>query len=348
MELLENINRILIIRLSSIGDVIRVIPAMESLKIAYPDALIDWVVEKKSADVLIDHPCLNECIVFERGNRITTSTKRFFRLCKLIQDKKYELVLDFHGIIKSGLISWFTQAKYRYSFAPPRAQEFSHLFATHKVYLPSDVILSRVEENFELIKAVGAQPVDYWRGIEIPITIEEEIENFLHNHIETDKELILIHPPVERPEKQWPLEYFAQLGDLLISDGRFEVMLSWGPNQLKIVKQVSELMKHKVHIAPETPTLKHLASLISHSKVFISGDTGPMHLAWIIHHPLIAIFGGTNPLQHAPKGPKCIYLYKGPVPFPRKMSLPQAQEALKSITPEEVYESVIKLIYSQD
>ncbi|MCX8064232.1 MAG: glycosyltransferase family 9 protein [Candidatus Hydrogenedentes bacterium] len=319
---------------------------MESLKIAYPEAEIDWVVEKKSADLLIDHPYINECLVFERDKNIITSMKKFINLCYCIQRKKYDLVLDFHGIIKSGLISWFSKASYRYSFAPPRAQEFSHLFATYKIYLPPGITISRVEENFELIKAVGALPVDYWRGIEIPIAIEEEIDNYLQKTIETNKELVLIHPAVERPEKQWPLEYFSKLSDLLISDGRFEVMLSWGPNQLEIVKQVSEMMKHKVHIAPQTPTLKHLACLISRSKVFVSGDTGPMHLAWLIHHPLIAIFGGTNPIQHAPRGPNCISLYKGPTPFPPKMSLHQAQLALKNISPEEVYETILKITHA--
>lgn len=345
MSQIKNIKKILIIRLSAIGDVIRVIPALESLKITFPDAKIDWVVEKKSADILIDHPLLNECIIFERDNKITKSVKNFIKICKSLKNKNYDIVLDFHGVIKSGLISWATKAPLRYSFAPPRAQELSHLFATHLVKLPKDKILSRVEENFELIKRLGASPVDYWHEIEIPPEIEEEINTFLQQNIETNKTLILIHPPVERPEKQWPLDYFAKLCDILISDGRFEVILSWGPGQFDVVKQVSAKMKHRPHIAPETPTLKHLACLISHSKVFVSGDSGPMHLAWLLHHPLIAIFGGTNPAQHAPKGPKCIYLYKGPLPFPKRMPLSLAQEALRNISPEEVYEAILKILY---
>ncbi len=340
---IKNISKILIIRLSAIGDVIRVIPSMESIRIAYPNAQIDWVVEKKACDVISGHPALNQCIVFERCSNITLSIKNFLSLCREIKKNQYDLVIDFHGILKSGLISFFSKAPYRYSFAPPRAQELSYLFANHRIALLQSDILSRVEENFILANAVGAKRIEDWIGMIIPIEIEEEIKNLLQKLCETNKKLIVIHPPVERPEKQWPTEHFAKLADFLIADGRFEVLFTWGPGQLEVIKQITKQMQYPVLVTPPLPTLKHLASLITHSSVFISGDTGPMHLAWLLHQPAICIFGGTNPQQHAPQGPPFRTLYKGPIPFPPRMSLSQAQEALRKISPEEVFKSVLEL-----
>ncbi len=340
---IKNISKILIIRLSAIGDVIRVIPAMEAIRIAYPNVQIDWVVEKKACDVIIGHPALNQCIIFERRDNILSSIKKFLTLCREIKHNRYDLVIDFHGIFKSGMISFYSKAPYRFSFAPPRAQEFSHIFAHYHVTIPQDKILSRVEENFFLANAVGAEKIEDWIGMLIPMEIEEEIQNLLQKLCETNKKLIVIHPPVERPEKQWPLEYYAKLADLLIADGRFEVLFTWGPGQLEIIKDITKQMQYPVLVAPQLPTLKHLASLITHSSVFISGDTGPMHLAWLLHRPAICIFGGTNPQQHAPQGPHFRTLYKGLTPFPQKISLHQAQEALKKITPEEVFKTVLEL-----
>ncbi|MGC8737129.1 MAG: glycosyltransferase family 9 protein [Candidatus Hydrogenedens sp.] len=340
----KDISKILIIRLSAIGDVIRVIPVMEAIRIAYPDAQIDWVVEKKASDVINGHPALNNCIVFERSDNIFSSLKKFLTLCKEIKENHYDLTIDFHGILKSGIISFFSRAPYRFSFAPPRAQEFSHLFANYQVALPPDKILTRVEENFMLAHVVGVEKIDDWIGMFIPIEIEEEIQNLMQKICETNKKLIVIHPPVERPEKQWPLGHFARLADLLIADGRFEVLFTWGPGQLNTIKQITKQMQYPVLVSPQLPTLKHLASIINYSSVFISGDTGPMHLAWLLQQPAICLFGGTNPQQHAPQGPHFRVLYKGPIPFPPKMSISQAQEYLKEITPDEVFKSVLELI----
>lgn len=340
----KDISKILIIRLSAIGDVIRVIPAMEAIRIAYPNAQIDWVTENKASDVINGHPALNSCIVFERSNHILTSLKNFLTLCRQIRQNQYDLIIDFHGILKSGLISFISKAPYRFSFAPPRAQELSYIFATHRIPLPADKILTRIEENFILARATGAERIDDWIGMVFPIEIEQEIQALIETLCETNKKLIVIHPPVERPEKQWPLEYFAKLADMLISDGRFEVLFTWGPGQLDTIKKITKYMQYPVLVCPQLPTLKHLALLITHSSVFISGDTGPMHLAWLLHQPAICIFGGTNPQQHAPQGPQFRTHYKGPIPFPKKISLQQAQENLKKITPEEVFKSVLDLI----
>lgn len=341
----QNPEKILIIRLSAIGDVIRVIPAVEAIRSAYPEAIIDWLVEDKSKDIVEGHPAINECIVFHRSQHIIASTREFIRLCRYIKQKQYTIALDFHGILKSGILSFCTQAKRRIAFAPPRAQECSYLFATETISLPMGKVLSRVEENVLLAQSLGVQEVLHWRGVHIPYSVDEEVKEYLEQCYEPSKRLVLIHPAVDRPEKQWDLRNFAILADLLLSDGRFEVMLTWGPSQRTIAEHVAREMKHPVIIAPQTPTLKHLACLIQHADLFISCDTGPMHLAWILDKPVIGIFGGTNPEQHAPQGPHCKALYKGPQPFPKRLTLPQAQQALNAITPEEVYHSAIELLF---
>ena len=123
--------RILIIRLSAIGDVVRVLPALQILRDALPDAHIDWVVEKKSADVCRDHPSLDGIIVFDRPEGAWNAAKSFLALCNAIRNRRYDIVIDFHGILKSGLLAWASRAPKRYGFARPRSQEGNFLLFTH-------------------------------------------------------------------------------------------------------------------------------------------------------------------------------------------------------------------------
>lgn len=341
--MLNGVPRILIIRFSAIGDVARVLPALHALRDTFPHAQIDWAVEPKSLDVISDHPALDQIHVFERPEGFFQGAKVFRTFCSKIRECHYDMVLDFHGILKSGLVMRAAHAKDRYAFAPPRAQEMSHRFANHLVDLPS-AHMNRIRENLELSKAAGAAGTTLDVVIAVPEEIQDTIEEYVQEEFQSGKLIVAVHAPVDRPEKQWPLAYYAELVDLLLADGRFEVLLTWGPGQRDIAASVQEMSKRNPVVAPETPDLKHYAWLVKQCDLYFGGDTGPMHIASAMDVPVVAVFGGTSPLKHHPLRLPSSVLYTGPEKLEKNLSPADAAPYLAKITPEMAYDACIEVL----
>ena len=342
--MINGVPRILILRLSAIGDVVRVLPALHAIRDLHPNAQIDWAVEPKSRDVVEGHPALDQVHVFERSADWLHSSREFIRFSRLLRQQRYDIVLDFHGIAKTGLLMRATRAKQRIAFAPPRSQEMSYLFATQKVSLVS-ARMNRVEENLELCKALGAKRHILDVTIDVPEDVEDTVHAYFIKTFHGAKRVVAMHIAVDRPEKQWPLQHFADLADMLLADGRFEVMLTWGPGQWEMAEEVRRLAHRNPVIAPELPDLKHYCALVQQADLYFGGDTGPMHLASAMDTPVVAVFGGTDPVRHGPMRQPNAILYRGLEPFPEGMSLSDAQEALSRVHPEEAYRTCVELIF---
>jgi lipopolysaccharide heptosyltransferase I len=340
--MLNGVPRILIIRLSAIGDVVRVLPALHALRTRFPHAQIDWAVEDKSHAVIEGHPDLDQCLVFQRPANKRTAARSFLRFLHFIEEERYDITLDFHGSFKSGLIARASRAPERYGFARPRARELSYLFSRRRVRLPAQPI-NRVEENLELCGALGATARHFEVPLYVPPAVQEEVDDFFDRRFDGLKRVVAVHPAVERPEKQWPLASYAALTDLLQSDGRFDVLLTWGPGQEHVARQVYDRARRKPVIAPETPGIKHYAWLVQRASLYFGGDTGPMHIAAAMGTPVVAVFGGTDPVRHAPLREGVRVLYAGPANPPRHVPLCEAQTYLDRVTPEEAYDACVEL-----
>ncbi len=297
--MIDGTPRILIIRLSAVGDVVRTLPALHVLRDAYPEARIDWAVEPKAADIVRGHPGLDRVLAFRRGEGGIKGFQAFRAFCRQVRDGHYDIVFDFHGILKSGIVAWFSRAGRRFGFAPPRAKELSWLLSNRRVKLPA-LPVNRVEENLLLCEALVPRPELVEAVIHVPPGVQEEVNDFFETALDGGKLVVAMHVPVDRPEKQWPIEHFATLGDSLIADGRFEVLLTWGPGQFGAVEEVAGRMRRKPILAPAMPGLKHYAWLVYRSDLYFGCDTGPMHIAWAMGTPVVAVFGATDPTRHAP------------------------------------------------
>jgi len=333
--MLNGVPRILIVRLSAIGDVVRVVPALHSLRRKYPNAQIDWAVEGKSADIVEGHPSIDRTLVFERPPEFIGAFRAFLRFCAQVRRNRYDIVLDFHGIFKTGLITGWSRAEQRYGFARPRARELSALFTNHRVQLPSQN-LNRVEENLLLCDPLSPRRGPLDATVFVPPEIQEEIDEYFESTFDGGKRVAAMHVPVDRPEKQWPIEHFAALADLLLADGRFEVLLTWGPGQFHAVEEMLRRTRRNPIVAPETPRLKHYAWIVHRSDLYVGGDTGPMHVATAMGTPVVAIFGGTDPKKHAPYQRPCEILYVGDPGL-------SVEERLRRVTPDMAYDACVRL-----
>jgi lipopolysaccharide heptosyltransferase I len=344
--MINGVPRILIIRLSSIGDVVRVLPALHALRDLYPDAQIDWAIEPKSRDIVEGHPELDGVLVFERQEKFMESASAFRQLCKQVRAARYDIVVDFHGIIKSGLIMRASRAPKRYGFTPPRSQDMSHLFANERVKLVSDR-MNRIEENIALCNALGAKRHTLDVTIDVSDDARDQVAEYFTETFRGAKRVVTLHVAVDRVEKQWPLEHFAKLADMLLADGRFEVLLTWGPGQKEMADEVLKRCDRNPMVAPETPDLKHYAALAEHADLYCGGDTGPMHIASAMGTPVVAIFGGTDPYRHGPLRTPSRVLFSGNEDEPNPSDKKTAEAFLGAITPEMAYDACVGLSMEQ-
>ncbi len=301
--------RILIVRLSSIGDVVRTLPALASLRREHPRAYIAWAVEDKSSGILEDHPELDEMFVFER-RRIVRSLKNparwpdalgllggyFSRLRKA----QFDMAFDFHGILKSGLIAFLSKSPVKIGFEKDFVKESSHIFTNRKVH-PGDKSLPRVLRNLELIKPfVSPMNLTERPALGVGSRHREKAREFVRRKFGDAHPLIAVHPGTSRELKKWPPQSFAQLCDLLSDSLDARVMLTWGPGEREEVERIRSLTKTKLEVGMQTASLLELAALFEMCDLLVSVDSGPMHIGSAVGAPVVAIFGPTDIRVNAP------------------------------------------------
>lgn len=347
---LEKIQKILIVKMSSIGDVIHALPTLEVLRKNFPKAHIAWVVEPKSYDIVRGHPHLDEVILLDLdavGKKLkkpatfTQGIKEIGKLAKKIRESHYDLVLDLQGLLKSGLISFFSKAPFRLVSA--KSREGSSLFATQIVPV-QEKSLHAVQKCLDLLRFLGL-PVEENDDSKFTLAVLPEDEKFAQKFLASSgvKEgdtLIGLNPGAAWPTKQWPTRSFAALGDILMEKYGYKVVIFGGPGDIPLVQEVVSQMNNQPIIAGGKTSLKELAALIKKCKIFIGNDTGPMHLAIAVQTPVIALFGPTNHIYTGPYGPKKLVVTKNlecaPCFEAKKCPQNRDVECMKAIQPEEI------------
>ena len=308
--------KILIVRLSAVGDVIRTLPAVKALKEHDPSSHIAWVVEEPSKTLLESQPEIDEVIVVPRKRwtdgmrsplRIWGTVGEVRQFVRQLRNQKFDIVFDFHGLLKSGLISYFSGAPKRVGFDRPWSKEWNCLFSNVRVKLPKEKIkkMNRFEQNFALLRGIGLDVKDVKTGLSIPSGDREVVESFFKNLAAPVKRpLIAIHPGTSQKTryKRWMLDRYAQLSDRLVRELGATVLFSWGPDELDWVKAIQKEMKEPSILGPQTGSLTQLGEVFRHCDLYVGGDTGPMHVASMMGIPVVAIFGPTYPEVNAPFG----------------------------------------------
>jgi lipopolysaccharide heptosyltransferase I len=336
--------RILIIRLSAIGDVVRVLPAAAALRKAYPQARIDWIVDSRSADIIKGSPVLDEVYVLRRGRGVVPTAISYLKAREWLGRRTYDLAFDFHGTERSALLLRMSRATIRIGFAPPRSHPLVYLAATDRVRLP-EPIMNRVDEN----RALVSRWCDVSSVTDLSSLIDKQIDAKAYESVMSRRTgrpyLALVHPAVDRKKKAWPNERFVQLIDRLQADDRFDVVLSYGPGQRDMVEPIASACRERPNLIEPCKSLRAFADVVSNVSVFIGVDTGPMHIAALVGTPVVAIFGGTDPQMHAPVGAPCRAL-GGVVLRHRKerATAKQSLAALETVKVDAVFEATVELL----
>jgi lipopolysaccharide heptosyltransferase I len=308
-----NSQKILVLRLSAVGDVIRTLPAVKALKEHAPSSSITWIVEEPSQAFLESQPEVDSVILFPR-KRWTKGMKSLGTVWQTMEEmrgfiaglrkRKFDVVLDFHGILKSGLLSFLSGSRKRIGYDRSSTKEGNSLFSNVKVRLPKEKI-SRFERNFALLRGMGLEVQDFKYSLHIPSADREYVDSFLKSSAAPLKRpLIAIHPgtSLKARFKRWPPDQYARLADRLVRELNAAVLFTWGAEELEWVEAIRREMEEPSLLGPKTDSLTCLGEVYRQCDLYIGGDTGPMHIASLMGIPVVVIYGPTDPIENEPFG----------------------------------------------
>ncbi len=308
---------VLIVKLSSIGDVVHTLPAAALLRRALPDARIAWVVERRAGAILKDSPVIDALIeVDSRAWR-----KQLFRGAGIgeIRERPAEprdgpgansggrgdIAIDFQGLIKSGLVAFASRAKRRIGFETADLREApSRLFLTEQV--ETSGLKHVIEKNLALARAAlsgSSNPTSEMPApgsYEFPIAVSTDDEKYVEAIIESrGAGFAIVNPGGGWPTKLWPTEHYARLADWLWSDCGLASFVTYGPGEEKLAQSVADKARSgEAH--PIASTLKQYVGLARLASLFVGGDTGPLHLAAASGTPIVGIYGPTSAERNGP------------------------------------------------
>jgi len=342
-------NKILIVRLSAIGDVINTIPALAALRQNFPGSFIGWVVEDRAEDLLAGLPILDKVFVWHRhsNGKITKS----FGLIQELRQHKFDVAIDFQGNLKSGLITSLSGAQTRVGMKP--AKEGNALFTNYKVALP-DKKINRVERNLYILKQLGINTDGLdWQKIPVLSSPADEsyIDKLLAKNNPSNKPVIILHPGTSEFGlfKRWAPGKYAQLADRLAKELKALCIISWAGKEKSLAESIARQMSHKPLIFPEQISLTKLAALIKRSLLFIGSDSAPLHLANLLGINVVGLYGPKDPATYAPyqfaqAGNKTAIVRKDLPCSPCQKRSCAKPICMESITVEEVFQKAKQLL----
>ena len=346
--------KILILRLSAVGDVIRTLPSVKALKEHYPSSFIAWIVEEPSQAFLESQPEIDEVILFPRRRwtqgmksltKVWSTLGEMWKFTLVLRRRRFDVALDFHGILKSGLLSFFSGSAKRVGYDRTSTKEGSFLFSNVKVKLPKQKI-SRFQRNLSLLKGMGLEVKELKYHIHIPPGDREYIESFFNASPRSlKKPLIAIHPGSSQKAlfKRWMSDQYAQLADRLVGELSASVIFTWGDGELEWVEGIRKEMREPSLLGPKTESLTQLGEVYRHCDLYIGGDTGPMHIASLVGIPVVVIYGPTDPIENEPFG-KHIKVRKEVGCNPCHQYSCKELACIKAISADEVFQATKEIL----
>ena len=323
---------ILIVKLSAIGDVVHTLPSLAALRRCYPDAEISWVVEEAAADLLTAHPDLDRILISGRKTwlkelrqgRIAKPLREIRTFLRELRSRRYDLVIDFHGLLKSAVIVLLSGGKRKLGY--DSLQEGSGFFYTEKI--PEEMRKHAVDRYLDLVRhaAAGSETGCLSTTPEFRIAVGDKekrqvatllAENSAILAIEQNgngggssgsggargeaRAFVAVNPVAFWETKLWEDEKFAELCDRIRTELGLGVVLTGG--EAGVLERIRARMKTAAVNLGGRTALRELAWLYRQACLVVTTDSGPMHIAAAMGTPVVALFGPTDPNRTGPYGP---------------------------------------------
>ena len=329
--------RILLVRLSAIGDVVQGMPVACALRAAFPKAHLAWCVQAAGGTLLEGHPALDEVIIVDR--RWMKSARGWLALRKQLRDKKFDITIDSQSLNKSALIGWLSGARRRIGLGRPWGREFSRWLNNETVDTPPDCHM--VKRNLKLLEPLGIDNPEVRFNVPTFAAAQKTIDAHLTSS-GLDGPFALINVGAGWPSKLWPMDRFAEVARYLGTRHQLPVVVVWaGEEERQMAETVIAQSDGHARLAPPT-SLQELAELARRASLFIGSDTGPLHLAAAIGTPCVGLYGPWPADLHGPYGSEHISIQKLRFDGPSHLRRRASSEYMNAIDVESVCEACDK------
>jgi heptosyltransferase-1 len=315
--------KILLIKLSALGDVVHTFPVLNKLRRRYPAARLDWLVTPGIGELLRHNPAISNVIEFARDERAAPWRLAPFvaaaRLVAQLRAVEYDLVIDLQGQLRSGFFTFTSGAPVRIGFDKPRAdvwkslqrkipdearkhawrgaREGSFLAYTDHIALPT-LDMHPVERYLGIGPMLGLDDGAPDFSFPIPQEARARIDALADYYDIAKAKLVVMAPGTNWETKAWRPEAFAEVARNFLEKG-FAVTLVGSERERVVCDEVAKLAPGAVNLAGET-TLSELAALIARAALCVTNDSGPMHLAVALGRPVVSVFGPTDQVWAGP------------------------------------------------
>jgi len=323
------IERVLIVRLSAMGDVIHTLPAVYFLRQAFPQAFIGWLIEERWAELLCapgsprrgprssSRPLVDEVhtVNLKEWGKSLFSISTLQHAAKVwndVRDVRYDVAVDLQGAMRSAVLARWSGARAVYGAAEPREAPAS-LWYTRRVVARGRHV---IEQNLSVAEALVGQRAAM-TPIDLPCELPCDLSNDLPKEPQAEErmsrrlvelgigEFAILNPGAGWGAKRWPAERYGEVARRLADLGVGSI-LNYGPGEEELVRAAEAASGGTTRAM--SCSISELIALTRRARLFIGGDTGPLHLAAALRVPVVAIFGPTDPARNGPYGTRNIVL----------------------------------------
>ena len=335
--------RILLIKPSSLGDIVHALPVVAALKDRWPAAQLTWLVKHQWADLV------ERAAGVDRVWPVDAAVRSWLGQVRALRAERFDLAVDLQGLFRSGALAWLSSASLRIGFANGR--EGSPWFYTHRVPVPT-VEMHAVDRYLLVAAALGARPQGApqfrFKMLDEDFAVIRDV--FQHKGSSVDSPWVAMNVSARWPTKRWPLSSFAIVLDQLHKDGFGPVVVIGSSDEQHDANQLRALTKSPFVDLTGALPLRCLPALLSKAAMVITNDSGPMHIAAAVGTPVVALFGPTSATRTGPYGAgHCALSRQVPCSpcFSRVCRHSPELECLHLIRPDDVVEAARHLLTAQ-
>jgi predicted lipopolysaccharide heptosyltransferase III len=296
--------RILVIKLRYVGDVLLATPVLSRLRESFPKAHIAMLVNPGTDDVVRDHPALDEVLVMERG-----SLARQWRFVRDLRRRRFDLVIDLTDADRSALLGWLSRAPVRLGYNSEgrwRGVLYTQVVEADRFGIHT------VRYHLTATEALGLTGRPPAPILAVAPEARREADRLLREAgVDGARPFVCLHPGARWWFKAWPAERYAALADLIQTETTAQALFLGGDQERSLESRIADGMKTPFRSLIGKTGLRALAAVLERATLMVSNDNGPMHMAAALRVPVIGLFGPSDPAVWGPWGDGHRTFYKG-------------------------------------
>jgi heptosyltransferase I len=344
--------RVLIVKMSALGDIVHALPVLDYLHQTVKGIEIDWVVEESFKDLLTGNPLISylHTVQFKSWRKQPLAPETWREMGQIrsaLQSRAYDLVFDLQGNIKSGSVAWLTGCPRRYGFDADGVREGLNVYCT-----TNQIPLRRQDHHItdRSLRMVSVPFGKDYGGAQYSANIwtspEDDAAAELFLATLADGLVFLVHHGTTWQTKHWHEEGWITLGQLLMKEfPEATMLLSWGgESEQKTAQRIAAGIGQQARLLPRL-TLKGFAAMLKKVDLVLGGDTGPIHMAAAVGTPTVSLFRVTDGKRNGPRG-ELNRVVQSPLPCTccLKKECDKDLECRQSITADMMFQQCLALL----